>query len=412
MFFKTKKILTVALFVTIFILLTLDRDQMKRLFNITKHNIKSTGLVPFYQRQKLVQNVHYKVKHIHIDTDAEPDDKFAFGGLFYQLEKLGETGHTLSVFVGEGKEPWRKVADVQKLLNVLNKYKTFSVINVFAGLESTKDYPYKTNCEKPTYDPVQLHYESLMHADVYYGLKPPREFFKYTEDMIQTLKLRLTVRAILAYWYGSFNFRDMKLEVEQAQWLFDFFTVVYFYESMGCVGPSPNNSGLYKPDVLTRGCMYLAKVFGLENKNSIMVESIHDWNQHIINKQREKLAKLQLEGVPTDPEKLTVYNNSLKRSTNIIEAIEPKNGPSKVSEQFVIADVGPTFAPKPTVRGRLVKGFNPDKGYPEFVVDDGSNVFVYPDDKTMPFTKEEVTKGQTERLAIIIEGINEYWSLL
>ncbi len=271
-----------------------------------------------------------------IETDFEPDDAIAILAHASQF-----AGIDLIVIVGESK-PQNKIAAVGKFLeDVSKKYPlAYTSITIVQGLGSKKKYPAddQTEIAEDSEQTILDNYAKAYSTSpaLAFMMKPPRE----------AIRLELQCPNTIVYCYGSFNWRTLKLPVQDYQNLTSRYAKFYYFDSFTAIGEK--NSGLFK---------------GVPNDvNTRISDLIVKWNTHIIADCEKDLAEYVSKPEAQRDER------GIARTKKIIENVS-----GGIHEQFVIADVCLFLCPLPTEPVKLEE-ISP---YPKWVPAPDSNVYVF-----------------------------------
>jgi hypothetical protein len=269
-----------------------------------------------------------------IETDFEPDDAIAILAHASQFTDI-----SLTVIVGESK-PQHKIPIVGKFLEDVSKMypRAYSSITIVQGLGSKKKYPVDEQTEIVE-DSEQVILDNYIKAyatnpTIAFMMKPPRE----------AMKLKVPCPNTMVYCYGSFNWRTLKLPVQDYQELMSRYAKFYYFDSFTAIGEK--NSGMFKGTP--------------NNVNTRISELIVKWNKHIIADCENDLK--EYESKPEKDEK------GISRTKKIIENVS-----AGLTEQFVMADVCLLLCPLPTEQVKLEE-ITP---YPKWVAAPDSNVYVF-----------------------------------
>jgi hypothetical protein len=300
--------------------------------------------------------------HHIIETDFEPDDAIAI----LAHANISVNIH-LTVIVGESK-PNNKISCVKKFFKELRvKYpNAYEDVNIIQGFGSKKMYPIEDQTEyiEDSEDTILQNYTIAYskNPEIVYMMKPPRE----------AMKLKLVCKQTVVYCYGSFNWRTLKLPVQDFRDLISRYKKFYYFDSFTAIGEK--NSGMFNgsPSAV----------------NSHISDLIIRWNKHIIVDCENDLNKLMTKENNDENEK------NISRTRKIIDNVS--KGKDK---QFVMADITLFLCPPPTEQVDLLD-VNP---YPKWVPSTTSNVYVF---SSSPVFPEGSTSETNDRRNKLINELN------
>ena len=233
--------------------------------------------------------------HHVIETDFEPDD--AIGMLMHAKQSHGIN---LTVIVGESHaaKKMHLVSDFYERVQT-NFGGAYLHVEIFEGISSAKKYPLGIDSDYQTEEQCSIldKYKAVYarNPDVVYMMKPPREAMM-TEVLCPNTEV---------FCYGSFNWRTLKLPVEDFQKLTSRYKRFNYFDSFTVIGEHNSAHFLPPPQSVDFGITKL----------------IIAWNQHIVKECEMNLTK-------------SVDKDEIARTLKIITNVK-----DNLTTQFVVADV-------------------------------------------------------------------------